>query len=297
MRGLKEGHRMARSELFQRVVVAALGIPVVLGALYAGGMLLGLLLAAVSTLGAIEFYRLAEARGARPFVPLGAFASGALVLVVAGWPTPEVAGPNMAGGVLALLLVSLAASVWLRWPDGHPLSAVSVTVTGVLYTGATLAFVPLLRELSGPFAVGVWQAMGFVLLPLFTTWAGDSAGYFVGRAWGRTKLAPAVSPGKTIVGAVAGLAGSSLAAVALSLLLLSNLPSHQLLPLTAAWIGLLLGAVGQLGDLVESMLKREAGVKDSGSLLPGHGGILDRTDSLLFSVPAAWALLRLTGVV
>jgi phosphatidate cytidylyltransferase len=135
--------------------------------------------------------------------------------------------------------------------------------------------------------------MGFVLLPLLTTWAGDSAGYFFGSAWGRAKLAPHVSPGKTWVGAVAGLGGSALAAVVLTTWMVGGRPALELDVPTAAAIGLLLGAVGQLGDLVESMLKREAGVKDSGSLLPGHGGVLDRVDSLLFSIPAAWGLLVL----
>jgi phosphatidate cytidylyltransferase len=201
--------------------------------------------------------------------------------------------------ILVVMLLALAGAIWLRWPGGEPLAAVSITVTGVIYTGGTLAFVPLLRalgsipgETAGPIA-----AMAFVLLPLLTTWVGDSAAYFAGRAWGRAKLAPSVSPGKTVVGAVAGLIGSTLIAVALSAFVLADLPVTRVNVLTAAWIGLLLGASGQVGDLTESMLKREAGVKDSGALLPGHGGMLDRVDSLLFSVPTAWGLLVIAGVI
>jgi phosphatidate cytidylyltransferase len=166
----------------------------------------------------------------------------------------------------------------------------------VVYTGATLAFVPLLRALAEG-TPGAIAATGFVLLPLLTTWAGDTTAYFAGRAWGRARLAPAVSPGKTVVGAVAGLAGSTGAAMALSAALLGSLPGTGVGLLTSAWIGLLLGAAGQLGDLTESMLKREAGVKDSGTLLAGHGGMLDRIDSLLFAIPTTWGLLFLAGVL
>src|SRR5690606_7668727 len=136
-----------------------------------------------------------------------------------------------------------------------------------------------------------------VLLPLLTTWAGDSAAYFAGRAWGRAKLAPTASPGKTVVGALAGLGGSVLAGVMVSVVLLADLPVHSVPPLAAGIIGLLLGMAAQVGDLVESVLKREAGVKDSGTLLPGHGGVLDRVDSLLFAFPVGWALLTLLEAI
>jgi phosphatidate cytidylyltransferase len=291
---------LATSELSKRVAVAAVGIPLVLGALYVGGWALGALVSTAAAIAAWELYRIAEARGIRPFSALGAAAAGALVLLATARPTPDGLGPLFIGVTVAVTLLSLGGAVWLRWPGGDPLAAVSVTVAGVLYTGGTLAFVPLLRALPGaaPGAPpGPVAAMGFVFLPLLTTWAGDTSAYFAGRAFGRAKLAPAVSPGKTIVGSVAGLVGSTLVAVLLSALLLGQLQAVGLGVFTAAWIGLLLGAAGQVGDLAESMLKRAAGVKDSGKLLPGHGGMLDRVDSLLFSVPAAWGLLALAGVI
>jgi phosphatidate cytidylyltransferase len=284
------------SELAKRWAVAAVGIPVVVGALYLGGWALGALVAASAAVAAREFYRLAEARGVRPFTSLGVTAAGALVLLATALPSPADLGPVFLAVMLVVTMLSLGGAVWLRWPGGEPIAAVSITVAGVVYTGATLAFVPLLRALAGetdkPLA-----AMAFVLLPLLTTWIGDTAAYFAGRAWGRSKLAPSVSPGKTVVGAVAGLLGSTAIAVALSVLVLAEQPVVRVGPLSAAWIGFLLGAAGQLGDLVESMLKREAGVKDSGRLLPGHGGMLDRVDSLLFSVPTAWGLLVLVGAI
>jgi phosphatidate cytidylyltransferase len=248
---------------------------------------------------AAEFYRLAEARGVRPFTTLGVTAAGALVLLATARPSPGDLGPPLLGVLLVVTLLSMGGAVWLRWPGGDPLAAISMTVTGVLYAGATLAFVPLLRALGDVPGAGAGRLapLAFVFLPLLTTWVGDSAAYFAGRAWGRTKLAPSVSPGKTVVGAVAGLIGSTLVAAALAGFVLAELPVVSVGIFTAAWIGLLLGAVGQVGDLVESMLKREAGVKDSGHLLPGHGGMLDRVDSLLFAVPTAWGLLVIAGVI
>ena len=286
---------MARSELSRRVGVAALGIPLVLGAIYLGGWVLGVFVAAVAALAALEFYRLAEVRGTRPFTVVGATAAGALVLLATARPSLAELAPPLVGVMVAVTLISLCGAIWLRGPEGEPLEAVSVTVAGVLYTGATLAFVPLLRWLpeAGGRPASAWHATAYVLLPLLTTWAGDTTAYFAGRRWGRTKLAPAQSPGKTVEGAVAGLLGSVAAAVLLSITVLGGAPSRPVGVAAAVAMGLVLGALAQLGDLAESGLKRCAGVKDSGRLLPGHGGVLDRMDSLLFAIPAAWGLLAL----
>lgn len=274
----------------------------VLALVYAGGWALGALMAVVAALAAIEFYNIAEARGIKPFTGLGATASAALVALAVWRPDPHQWGLLALVVLLAVALASLGACIWLRWPGGEPLGATAVTLTGVAYTGATLSFVPILRWLPTAALPGVeggsrWLATGFVLLPVLTTWAGDAAAYFAGRAWGRARLAPAASPGKTVVGAVAGLIGSLLVAVALSLVSLNGVRFFPVGVVIAAWIGLLLGAVGQVGDLAESVLKREANVKDSGKLLPGHGGVLDRMDSLFFAVPATWVLLLAAGVI
>jgi phosphatidate cytidylyltransferase len=132
---------------------------------------------------------------------------------------------------------------------------------------------------------------------LVVVWVGDASAYFVGRAVGRRQLAPAVSPGKTIEGALAGLAGSGAAGALLGGWAAETLATPQL----SAWVGLSLGVVvgtaSQVGDLAESVLKREANVKDSGRLLPGHGGVLDRIDSLLFAFPVTWAYLVATRLL
>jgi phosphatidate cytidylyltransferase len=125
----------------------------------------------------------------------------------------------------------------------------------------------------------VWLPRHLVLVLMGTIWAGDAAAYYGGRALGRHKLAPTISPNKTVEGSIAGLAGSVLAGVGLGSLLLSFPIALLAIASFAA------GIAGQLGDLAESALKRSAGVKDSSSLLPGHGGMLDRLDSLLFAAP------------
>lgn len=292
---------MSGGELLRRVAVAAVGIPVVLGALWFGGWVLGGLVALVAVLAVREFYGLARARGVRPFEGLGMSAAAATVLLATAYPTPVEAGPPAAGVLLLVTFLALVAGVWLRWPDGEPLAAVGTTVTGVVYVGFALAFVPILRWLPatapGALTGNRWDATAFVLLPLVATWVGDTAAYLAGSAWGRRKIAPSVSPGKTVVGTVAGLLGSTAGGAVVAAWALADFPALRVSVATGAWIGAALGVAAQVGDLAESVLKREAGVKDSGTVLPGHGGFLDRVDSLLFAIPATWALLLLAGVL
>jgi phosphatidate cytidylyltransferase len=139
------------------------------------------------------------------------------------------------------------------------------------------------------FFVLIWQlpqGVHWILLTIAVTALGDTAAYYVGSLWGRHKLLPKVSPNKTVEGAAAGLAGNVAGALMYGWLFFPTWLSFAGLPLA-----LLVGVAGQLGDLSESMLKRGAGVKDSGQLLPGHGGVLDRLDSLLFAAPVVfyWA--------
>lgn len=129
------------------------------------------------------------------------------------------------------------------------------------------------------------EGLGWFLLALFVTWLSDTAAYLVGRSVGRTKLIPRVSPNKTVEGAIGGLVAAGITAALC--VLLFGLHLH---PLTGFLLGIVLGAAGMIGDLSESMIKRRAGVKDSGDLIPGHGGILDRIDALIFVLVATWAL-------
>jgi phosphatidate cytidylyltransferase len=189
-----------------------------------------------------------------------------------------------------LTAVTFLALIWylFRYGDLATVGArLGTTLAGVLYVGVLVTFVALLKR--RPDGVhGEW-----VLLAMTVTWFGDTGAYFAGRALGRHKLYPAISPGKTVEGAVGGLLGSVLAVVIAKLWYLSG---------TLAWwdcvaLAIPAGALGQIGDLCESMIKRAYGVKDSGVIMPGHGGILDRVDALIFSSPFIYwyALLRFGG--
>lgn len=298
---------MARTELGKRVLVAAVGIPLVIAAVWVGRWALGPVLAFFSAGAAWEMYRLAERKGVRPFRLPGMLLAAGLVLVSMLLPTVGAAAPLLWLFTFLSLLVLALLAIWERGVEGQPLLAVAVTVAGALLPGGALSYAIFLRHLpvgANPTAMagGTWAAaagLALVAYPLAVTWVTDSAAFFAGRRWGKRKLIPSVSPGKTVVGAVAGLGGGLVAGWIVGSLLLDGWLGVALPAGVGALGGLLIAAVSQMGDLVESVWKREAGVKDSGSFFPGHGGILDRLDSLLFTIPAAywWLALFLGGRV
>jgi phosphatidate cytidylyltransferase len=289
------------SELTRRVAVAAVGIPVALYVIHLGGWALALLLALIAAGAATEFYRLAAQRGIRPFVMGGAVLAMAPVLLAGLNPTAAFTATwSWLLFVLAALVIGTVA-IFRRGVDGGPLTATAVTLFGALFTGGTLAFAVLLREaVTWPIPVDgqliqVTERVGraLLLLPLVLTWASDTAAYFGGRSMGRNRLIPSVSPGKTVEGAVWGVIGTAVVGAVYAHFVLYMWLGLPVGALTGALIGLIISPVAQLGDLAESLLKREAGVKDSGTLLPGHGGLLDRFDSLFFTIPVTYLLLEI----
>lgn len=281
-------------ELARRVAVAALGIPFAILLIYLGGWPLGIVLALLAALGASEMCDLAQACGVRPFTGLAAAVAAAMIVFTVDRPGWAQAAPWIAGVVVVATLLSAASAVWLRGPGGRPIAASGVTLQAGVLVGAGLACGLLLRNLD-PVSAGAasWRGASLVAYPLAITWTGDTTAYFFGTRWGRRKLLPAVSPKKSVEGAIAGLAGSVIAAVVFNALVFDVWFGFSIGVFPAALGGALIGAVGQVGDLAESVAKREAGVKDSGRIFPGHGGVLDRFDSLLFALPAAWAYLAL----
>ena len=285
-------------ELRSRSLVAVVGIPVALAAIHHGGWVLTVLIAAIVAVAAWECCDLAARSGAHPFRWLGVPAAVVLVVLADRQPVPGFWAGHAFVTLLLLGTVSLVAAVMVSKVE-RALFSVSATVFGALYTGGTLAFVILIRRL--PEAQGEFPSLpteGFllVLLPLLVTWAGDTAAYFAGKRFGRRRLAPRTSPGKTVEGGIAGLAGSLITGLCLGFVL-EGQANFPITPAAGALIGLLLGAAGQLGDLAESRFKREAGVKDSGRLLLGHGGVLDRFDALFFAIPLAYGLIVLNGIL
>jgi phosphatidate cytidylyltransferase len=291
---------MAWSDLGKRVTVAGFGIPVALAIVYLGGWALGVAMSVVAALAAAEFYTLSERKGDRPFRWIGAAAAAGLVLLCTKLPIFAQAAPWAMAGILSLTFTSLVVALWLRDADGSPLADASVTVAGVLYVGGGLAFAVLLRELPREMALpsdpSPWLGAAFLVFPIGATWLGDSFAYFGGTRWGRRKLAPSISPKKTVVGGVAGLLGSVLAAWIMAWIFTSFVPGWHVSQVLMLVAGLLVGVTAQVGDLTESTLKRSAGVKDSGDLIPGHGGVLDRFDALFFTLPLAYLIFWL-GVV
>lgn len=282
----------------QRVSVVVVAVPVAVFLVYQGGWVLALAIAAVGALGAREIFDLARRGGVDAAWGFGLFGAAAPALltyaVLAGGDLGEAAASGWIAFAAAWLLLVLTWVLVTRRPDQRPLHAVAVTVLGVCYAGALPAFVLAIRHTHE--GARSWAGVGLVFFPLVVVWVCDTAAMFVGRAIGGPKLAPTVSPGKTRSGAVAGIIGAVVVAPLYVSFVLQ--PAGFNLPLWQGVIfGLVLGFVGQVGDLVESLMKREAGVKDSSALIPGHGGVLDRFDSLYFALPVATMFYLSSGVV
>jgi phosphatidate cytidylyltransferase len=219
----------------------------------------------VAALGQWEFTGMFERAGVRVFRALG-LVGGTLVTASFALPISERAV------LTGVLLLALSALLWPPQGGRIDWAGAVVTVFGIGYVNWLLGYAFWLRDLE--------SGEEWVLLLVWVTWLGETAAYLVGSAVGRHPLAPAVSPKKTVEGAVAQLVVSGLAAV------IARAWFFPALSLPGALlVGLLLGVAGQVGDLVESALKRSVGTKDTGRLIPGHGGVLDRVDSLLFNTP------------
>ena len=278
------------ANLVKRIAFAAVAIPAAFALVWLGGTPLAALVALIAALGTRELYGLAERGQIRPLQLWGMLSAAAVPLAVfhgmrEGPPDAPAVGWVAAG---LWVIATLALVLFTRAPGDRPLEAAAVTLLGVAYTGGLPSALLVIRDAyPDRDPDGIW----LVFLPLVVTWVVDTAAMFGGRAMKGPKLWPAISPGKTWTGGIAGAAaGLVLTPVLVSLTLE---PLGITLPLWQSLLfGLLLGVVGQVGDLAESLFKREAGVKDSSALIPGHGGVLDRFDSLYFVMPCAYALYR-----
>ncbi len=261
--------------MFSRILSAFLLAPPLVYLILKGTLALFFLLELlVATLMINEWQRMHADYSIRRSIP---HLLGAVLLLVSGYPGLDVSPQP----VLALLLMAFFIQGLIRWQPGMNLiQEIGFHFVGMLYCVLPLGLLLKIRLLE--------QGGALVCLLLFTLWATDIGGYFAGRALGKRKLAPKLSPGKTW----AGFWGGTLLAV------VTGVAGNRLLglpfgPLEILLVSLLISFSGQTGDLAESMLKRETGVKDSGSLIPGHGGLLDRLDSLLFAIPVFYLFLHL----
>lgn len=253
--------------LGQRVLSALVGIPLIILAVWYGGIPLLLLISLLIILGIKEITELLTKLGLKPLFWLAS--AGGLILIGGaylysnGYPGPT---------ITIILFLHLIATVTF-YPRYSLLDGAG-TLMGTLYVGL-LSYVYLLRMLPDGW---IW-----LIFMLAGTWACDTSAYFVGKSFGKRKLAPVLSPKKTLEGALGGLLGSVLVSYLFSSYIYPFLSMPKMLLL-----GLMVGIAAEVGDLLESAFKREAGIKDSSRLIPGHGGILDRIDSALFTAPLVY---------
>jgi len=268
--------------LKKRVITALWGIPLLVAVIWFGEpwnpTLFTVFIAVWALLAAFEFYRLVTTSKVSPLTYFGLVC---VLLFIVG-RNPDVLSalePHFDIALITPLILSAAAVlsfIWLlarRQKEGA-FAGWAWTMAGILYIGWLLSYLVSLR--------GLEDGRNWIFLALFTTFASDTAAFFIGRALGRHPLAPNISPGKTWEGAVGGVLGAVL--VSLFFVLPTPLSLNPYLNWgQAILLGLLVSVFGQIGDLTESLLKRNVGVKDSGTLIPGHGGVLDRVDSIVFA--------------
>jgi len=286
---LSEENRTSRKA---RYLSAAVGIPVGVGLclfLPYGFNLLAVVLIAIGT---VEFYAMARNRGLSPHSVVGTTCS--IAICFTAWIGSPVA---MLYVLAACTLVVCTFAMACNARDA--ITNIAITVFGVLYVGWLSGHIIMLRQLplvrgSEEFNFG---GAGYVIMLLILLWASDSGAFFAGTAWGRHKLVPAISPNKSVEGSIGGivltLVGALLISDAGQLLRIFGIALFPEMGYARyLLLGLGIGVAGQVGDLCESYLKRDAGLKDTGNLLPGHGGFLDRFDSLIFAAPLFYYFLK-----
>lgn len=274
------GDRLARAGLVPRLAVIVVGVPCLYLITARGGLFFLLLIDLVILLGLHEFYNLMAAKGYRPSRLLGAVGAVTLSLhVFRGGPAVTL--------VFTLFLMMVMIRQLFQREVTRALTDIAVTVLGVMYVGWLASHLVMLRELPATLRVDPHLGAGLVYYVALVVWSCDTLAFLVGILVGRRKLLPRISPAKTVEGGIGGLIGGAAAGYVAAATFLPYIT-----PLAATALGLATAAMAQLGDLVESMFKRDAGLKDSAALIPGHGGVLDRVDSLLFAAPVVYYYFR-----
>lgn len=273
--------------LGRRLVTAAVLLPLFVATIVVGGVLFLGAVATLTAVGIVEFHGFARDKPYRAR-PLSGVALGVAIPALLYWMPGD---PLATGALMTAGVAGIAAAQMLDGNGREMIASVAFTLLGSLYAGWLFGHMILLREVAREMpGAPYWSGAVLLGVPLALTWVNDTVAYFAGRRWGRRRLLERVSPGKSWAGAVVAFA----ATVVASLLVL---PWLDLGPAgfgiaDALAVGALLGVAAPLGDLVESAFKRDAGLKDSSQLVPGHGGVLDRFDSALFTVPVFYHYLR-----
>lgn len=261
------------SNLTQRILVAIFGIPLIVCCLYFGSYALLFLVLIINALSQYEFYNLAKRKDTYPVKTVGIMI-GLLIPIVIFLKGPESIWWILTGGSLIILFIEL-----FRKKENATLN-VAITILGVIYPTFFFDFVILIREIPKNADIPYRHGGIWLIVIIMAVWICDTAAYFIGKTTGKRKLFYRISPNKTWEGAIAGFI-ASIVTVSIAYLLFPEVLSliHYLV------IGIIVGVFSQVGDLVESFFKRDAGIKDSSAILPGHGGVLDRFDSPIFLAP------------
>jgi len=285
------------SNMVRRISFAVVAIPLIVSVIWLGEWPLVALLIAASMLGTDELFNLAERAGAKPFRNLGRLLAVLVPITfvaIAKLPVDHWFADGWLYGVMIGLLLVIGTSVFTHAPGDRPLESIAITVFGVAYCAGLPCTLFFIRHAH--WGTRSWHGTALVFFPLVVTWVCDSAAMLGGQLIGGARMAPSISPGKTRAGGLAGLAGGTVIGVVYALVVFPRL-GLDIGPVPAAILALALSVIGQIGDLAESLFKREAGVKDSSALIPGHGGVLDRLDSLYFAIPVAAVGFHLLGII
>ena len=269
-----------RRQLASRLLTASVGVPVTIVCSLVGGIPFLLAMNLVIGAGLFEFYRMMEAKGIRPYKTVGVAAG----LVVSWYVYFQ--GGVFSGLFITLILITIMGLELFRRDGELAVFHISTTILGVFYVAWLGSHIILLRQL-GEDLVGTDLGGYFVILAFALAWGTDTGAYFVGNSLGKTRLLPRVSPSKSIEGALGGVV------VAIIVAFIAKVTIVPLLTVVDALaLGLIAPVMAVLGDLVESLMKRDVRIKDTSRALPGHGGMLDRFDSVLFVAPLVYYYLR-----
>ncbi len=272
---------MALNNTTQRVLVAIAAIPIILAACYFGNLFFFFFILAIALAAYYEFYSFASNKNSRVNIWLGELLITALLI---NEYTQLIDYQSLI--IIIVVLISLAE---LFRNNGSAIINIGSTLLGVFYIGIFSSSIIGIREFyseSGRYYYGGYLIISIII----TIWVCDSAAFYAGTAFGKHKLFPRVSPKKSWEGAIFGFIFSIISMIIIHGIFLSFIPLTE-----ALIIGIIIGAIGQIGDLVESLFKRDAGVKDSSNIIPGHGGIFDRFDSLIFASPVILLILKYYG--
>ena len=270
--------------LRQRILSSVVVLPIIIVSIWFGAPWFSLLVAVAALLGIVEFYSLFTRERWHPLNFYGTLWT--IIFICSAHYAYSYSSENTQITVTSALVssavvLSLPVAIFLRMPTEKVSVNWAWSLTGIFYMGWLLSYWVLLMNSPD------WDGRDWVFLALLSTFAVDTGAYFIGRAFGKHKMAPNISPGKTWEGAIGGLAAGMGAAIVLAVIFNIDVSYGKV-----AVVGLLIGVFAQIGDLAESKLKRSMGVKESGTLIPGHGGILDRLDSIVLTGVVVYYCLR-----